>query len=69
MPSRVPFLFESEYLECAPKILYICQAYATLKISHAVAKTKTYRQWRIQPDNLVPLCKFQSIIVINFFRN
>ena len=26
-------------------------------------------QWRSQPDNLVPLCKFQSIIVIHFFRN
>ena len=26
-------------------------------------------QWRSQPDNLVPLCKFQSIIIIHFFRN
>ena len=26
-------------------------------------------QWRSQPDNLVPLCKFQTIIIIHFFRN
>ena len=26
-------------------------------------------QWRSQPDNLVPLCKFQFIIIIHFFRN
>ena len=26
-------------------------------------------QWRSQPDNLVPLCKFQIIIIIHFFRN
>ena len=25
--------------------------------------------WRSQPDNLVPLCKFQSITIIHFFRN
>ena len=29
----------------------------------------TYDQSRSQPDNLVPLCKFQSIIIIYFFRN
>ena len=28
-----------------------------------------YLQWRSQPDNLVPLCKFQSIIIINLFTN
>ena len=26
-------------------------------------------QWRSQPDNLVPLCKFQFIIIMHFFRN
>ena len=26
-------------------------------------------QWRSQPDNLVPLCKFKIIIIIHFFRN
>ena len=26
-------------------------------------------QWRGQPDNLVALCKFQSIIIIHFSRN
>ena len=26
-------------------------------------------QWRSQPDNLVPLCKFHSITIIQFFRN
>ena len=26
-------------------------------------------QWRSQPENLVPLCKFQIIIIIHFFRN
>ena len=26
-------------------------------------------QWRSQPDNLVPLCKFHSITIIYFFRN
>ncbi len=26
-------------------------------------------QWRSQPDNLVMLCKFEIIIIINFFRN
>ena len=26
-------------------------------------------QWRSQPDNLVPLCKFEIIIIIHFFRN
>ena len=25
--------------------------------------------WRSQPDNLVPLCKFQIIIAIHFVRN
>ena len=29
----------------------------------------TRDQWRSQPDNLVPLGKFQSIIIIHFFRN
>ena len=29
----------------------------------------TLIQWRSQPDNLVPLCKFQIIIAIHFFRN
>ena len=24
-------------------------------------------QWRSQPDNLVPLCKFKIIIIIHFF--
>ena len=28
-----------------------------------------YMQWRSQPDNLVPLCKFEIIIIIHFFRN
>ena len=27
------------------------------------------KQWRSQPNNLVPLCKFQLIIIIHFFRN
>ena len=27
------------------------------------------RQWRSQPDSLVPLCKFKIIIIIHFFRN
>jgi hypothetical protein len=27
------------------------------------------RQWRSQPGNLVPLCKFKIIIIIHFFRN
>ena len=26
-------------------------------------------QWRSQPDYLVPLCKFQIIIIIHCFRN
>ena len=26
-------------------------------------------QWRSQPDNLVALCKFKIIIIIQFFRN
>jgi hypothetical protein len=26
-------------------------------------------QWRSQPDNLGPLCKFKIIIIIHFFRN
>ena len=26
-------------------------------------------EWRIQGDNLVPLCKFQIIINIHFFKN
>ena len=28
-----------------------------------------FTQWRSQPDNLVPLCKFKIIIIIHFFRN
>jgi hypothetical protein len=28
-----------------------------------------YIQWRSQPDNLGPLCKFKIIIIIHFFRN
>ena len=28
-----------------------------------------YNQRRSQPDNLVPLCKFQSVTSIHFFRN
>jgi hypothetical protein len=27
------------------------------------------KQWRSQPDNFVPLCKFKIIIIIHFFRN
>jgi hypothetical protein len=27
------------------------------------------KQWRSQPDDLVPQCKFQLIIIIHFFRN
>ena len=27
------------------------------------------RQWCSQPDNLVPLCKFQIIIIIDLFKN
>ena len=27
------------------------------------------KQWRSQPDNLVPLFKFQAIIIIHFFTN
>ena len=30
---------------------------------------KIYAQWRSQPDSLVPLCKFQAIVVTNFLRN
>ena len=30
---------------------------------------KTFHQWRSQPDNLVPLCKFQFMVIIHFFRN
>ena len=26
-------------------------------------------QWRSQPDNLVPLCKFKIIVIIHFFTN
>ena len=28
-----------------------------------------HAQWRSQPDNLVPLFKFQAIIIIHFFTN
>ena len=28
-----------------------------------------YDQWRSQPDNLVPLCKFQIIIIIHLFTS
>ena len=31
--------------------------------------SSTVNQWRSQPDNLVPLCKFKVIIIIHFFRN
>jgi hypothetical protein len=30
---------------------------------------RCYTQWRSQPDNFVPLCKFKIIIIIHFFRN
>ena len=33
------------------------------------AFTNTGYQWRSQPDNLVPPSKFQSFIIIHFFRN
>ena len=33
-------------------------------------KSQLSDQWRTsQPKNLVPLCKFQIIIIIHFFRN
>ena len=28
-----------------------------------------YEQWRSQPDNLLPVCKFQIISIIHFFRH
>ena len=34
-----------------------------------VNKVVIANQWRSQPDNLVPLCKFEIIIIIHFFRN
>ena len=35
-----------------------------------IIATRSYRnQWRSQPDYLVPLCKFQIIIIIHCFRN
>ena len=39
--------------------------------SHRVKSMELFmcNQWRSQPDNLVPLCKFQIIIIIHFFRN
>ena len=36
---------------------------------HFVMKSCDCEQWRSQPDNLVPLCTFYRIIIINFFRN
>ena len=29
----------------------------------------SHKQWRGQPDNLVPLCKLHSITIIHCFRN
>ena len=35
-----------------------------------IRKTVTrHIQWRSQPDNSVPLCKFRSTIIIHFSRN
>ena len=41
-----------------------------LSVDHFTVPLKLSRdQWRSQPDNLVPLCKFEIIIIIHFFRN
>ena len=38
-------------------------------ITRIMSHSASHAQWRSQPDNLVPLCKFQIIIIIHFFRN
>ena len=40
-----------------------------LYLSDFIDQSIQHKQWRSQPDNLVPLCKFKIIIIIHFFRN
>ena len=42
---------------------------AVFKRHLKISQSRAFDQWRSQPDNLVPQCKFQSIIIIHFFRN
>ena len=54
------------------KLQQVCkyQAATSLQISSCNKSANISRnQWPHQPDNLVPLCKFQIIIIIHFFRN
>ena len=38
-------------------------------LARGTIKIIIWNQWRSQPDNLVPLCKFRISIIIHFFRN
>ena len=50
---------------------YLCPACERLRYigSGNSCNSVNSKQWRSQPDNLVPLCKFQITIIIHFFRN
>ena len=50
-------------------VLSICTGKNYEKHASLICLLFNYRQWRSQPDNLVPLCKFHSITIIQFFRN
>ena len=45
-----------------PFSLDVVSLYTSITVSDAIACV-TDEQWRSQPDNLVPLCKFQSITI------
>ena len=55
------------------RLSIICLSHALIQhawLNHYTVMLYIYtRQWRSQPDNLVPLCKFRIIIIIHFFRN
>ena len=38
----------------------------TTAVQHEIKMSSKADQWRSQPDNLVPLCKFQIVIIIQF---
>ena len=50
----------------------VCSTFTIKHVNCKVEERSTimhHKQWRRQPDNLVPLCKFEFIIIIHFFRN
>ena len=67
--NKIKQYFAAQIVQCCQQycspMLHLIQAQQYFTFT----RVKTHKQWRSQPDNLVPLCKFEIIIIIQFFRN